>query len=378
MNEILLKKILITGSNGFIGKNLICKLKEIGFVNILLFNRKDNFEILKNLIEQSDYIIHLAGENRPNKNIDFKIGNIDLTRKIANYVEEINRNHKKHIPIIYSSTVQVEVDNAYGKSKLEAEKILKKLCEETNNPVFAIRIPGVFGKWCKPNYNSVIATFCHNISRNLPIFISDPERILNLIYIDDLIVEIIEILNSSIINFKVITPRNVHQIKLGDLKNKLLDIYNSNEIFNVSDTNKGFDRALYSTFISYLPTEKFSKPINQNIDKRGTFVEFLKTSNSGQISFFTAHPGIKRGSHYHHTKTEKFLVIKGKAHFKFKNIISEEIYETIVEGSVPKMVSSIPGWAHEVTNIGDEDMYVMLWANELFDKNNPDTFHTKL
>lgn len=364
-------RILITGSDGFIGKNLIVSLEELKEKNIeiLKFSRNNSLKELKDLIKISDFIFHLAGENRPKDETLFYKTNCKLTEIICSYIKETDR----QIPLVFSSSTQAKKNNAYGKSKLEAEEILKNLANTNGSSIAIYRLPGVFGKWSKPDYNSVVSTFCYNIANNKPISINDPDFEINLVYIDDVIksfVKLIEIQPKSLEYYSV-NPE--YSTTLGDLANQIKEFKNSRVNLITEKVGTGITRALYSTYISYLPTKDFAYPLKENRDERGVFVEMLKTKDSGQFSFFTAHPGIVRGGHYHHTKTEKFLVIKGKALFGFRNIVTNEKFKLEVSSDLLQVVETIPGWSHDIKNIGSDEMLVMLWANEVFDQENPDT-----
>ncbi|MGB0732988.1 MAG: UDP-2-acetamido-2,6-beta-L-arabino-hexul-4-ose reductase [Pontibacterium sp.] len=307
-------------------------------------------------------------------NSRFAKGNRDLTQSLCASVQQVGR----HIPIVYTSSIQAERDNDYGVSKLEAEQALKSLANETGNPVYLYRLPNVFGKWAKPNYNSAVATFCHNIARDLPIEIHDPQAEIRLAYVDDVVESFIRLLSNdsaqqpSPIQFVDIEPE--YTISVGQLAHQLNTFKQSRNTLISEPVGTGLVRALYSTYLSYLPASDFSYTVPQYGDERGVFVEMLKTPNAGQFSFFTAHPGITRGGHYHHTKTEKFLVIKGKASFKFRHMQSGEFYEIVTSAEKSEIVETVPGWTHDVTNIGDDELICMLWANEIFDRDKPDTF----
>ncbi|UOG59305.1 UDP-2-acetamido-2,6-beta-L-arabino-hexul-4-ose reductase [Leptospira noguchii] len=364
--------ILITGANGFIGKNLILQLKERKEFKIFSYIKESTKEELSQFISEVDFIFHLAGVNRPKEILEFKKVNTDLTESICSLLKEKN----KKTPILFSSSIQATLNNEYGKSKLEAEDFLKRLQSENGNPVFIFRLPNVFGKWCRPNYNSVIATFCHNIARDLPVKINDPDTNIVLAYIDDVVDKFISIIKNPSQNFdqNLIT----YKITLGELYKILQSFKQSRKDLIIPNVGTGLIRALYATFTSYLNTNSFSYSIPQYKDQRGVFVEMLKTQDAGQFSFFTAHPGVTRGEHYHHSKIEKFLVITGKAKFRFRHILTNEYFETFTEGDSPQVVESIPGWTHDITNVGQEKMVVMLWASEIFDKSKPDTYSCKI
>ena len=366
-------RVLVTGSDGFIGKNLLVRLTELG-VSYKIFTRLNSFKELSGLIENSDRIIHLAGENRPKNEADFELVNYGLTSLICDQLRLIGRN----IPIILASSTQVYLDNPYGRSKLRAEETVKKLQEETGNYSYVLRLPGVFGKWSRPNYNSVVATFCHNISHDLPIHIIDPSLELRLVYIDDVVAEIINLVRheGDIIHSPSVQPE--YSIKLGALAHQLKMFRESRKSLVIENVGSCLQRKLYSTYVSFLSPEAFAYAIPSHGDERGVFAEMLKTKDSGQISFFTAKPGVTRGGHYHHSKTEKFLVVQGKARFGFRHIISNETYQRITCENELEIVETVPGWSHNITNIGAEVMVVMLWANEVFDPNNPDTIAHKV
>ena len=360
--------VLVTGSDGFIGKNLIVRLNELG-VSISRYTRNNVVDDLPYLIKKSDFIIHLAGENRPIDEKNFDIVNFGLTEMIC---EEI-RFSGKSTPIIFASSSQAKIDNAYGRSKLKAEILLKNLEIDTGNPVYIYRLPGVFGKFCKPNFNSVVATFCYNISRELPIVINNPSFTINLVYVEDVVSCFVSIINhnGNLKKNRSIQPE--YEITLENLANHLKSFWISRDTLISERVGDGLIRKLYSTFVSYIPPEKFSYSLPAHSDERGMFAEMLKTQDSGQFSFFTAKPGVTRGGHYHHTKTEKFLVVSGNAKFEFRNIVSHERYEIFITSKELKVVETVPGWAHNITNIGKDEMVVMLWANEIFDSDNPDT-----
>jgi UDP-2-acetamido-2,6-beta-L-arabino-hexul-4-ose reductase len=369
-------KVLITGANGFVGKNLQIRLTEEKIV-FDTFSRNDTD--LESKVIRCDFIVHLAGVNRPDNESEFFEGNTYLTKLIANILEK----NKLKTPIIYSSSIQAKYDNPYGLSKKYAEDALSDYSNQCGALVCNYRLSNVFGKWCKPNYNSAVATFSHNIINDLPIQINDPSALINLVYIDDVVNEFISVIKatregeilSSADNFEV---KPVYQISVGALAEQLKSFKESKSRHTVERVGTNLTRALYSTYISYFKPEDFSYYLVKHEDPRGMFVEMLKTKDSGQFSFFSAHPGITRGGHYHHSKNEKFLVVKGKARFGFRQIATDEYYELFTSGDEPQIVETVPGWSHDVTNVGDDEMYVMLWANEIFDPENPDTIYHKV
>lgn len=367
--------ILVTGAAGFIGKNLVLRLSELSQFDVTTFVREDSIYDLKERLADADIVVHLAGENRPLNKQCFEKGNSVLTSQICDLIREQNRN----IPIIMASSTQAELNNFYGKSKLAAEKSIEVLCGDTNNAAVIYRLPGVFGKWCKPNYNSVVATFCNNIALGLPIQINDPSSLLTLVYIDDVIASFLEVLQRPMLKGVVRNSiESVYSVTLGDLSKQISKFKNCRTSLISERVGCGFLRALYSTYVSYLPKEQFKYSLTSHQDERGTFVEMLKTKDSGQFSFFTALPGVTRGGHYHHTKTEKFLVIKGNARFGFRHILTEDSFSIESSGKSPSIVETVPGWTHDITNIGDDELIVMLWANENFDVSQPDTISSRV
>lgn len=370
-------RVLITGANGFLGKNLCLYLRERNDVEILRFTRANDLSELSALVKSVDFIFHLAGINRPQDPGEFVAGNADLTDFLVKAVLEVATDSGKKIPIVFASSTQAELKNPYGLSKRAAEETLFSLQREHDVPVHIYRLPNVFGKWCKPNYNSAVATFCHNIARGLPIQIHDPNAQLSLVYVDDVLCAFIAVMDggSSIKDgrgFSGGIPE--YQTTVGEVARLIQEFHAGREDLRVSQVGNGLQRALYATYVSYLPPAQFAYAIPQHADKRGVFVEMLKTPGSGQFSFFTAHPGVTRGGHYHHTKTEKFLVIQGEARFKFRHMDTGETHVIITNGSHPKVVDTVPGWTHDITNIGEDDLIVMLWANEVFDRDSPDTY----
>lgn len=367
-------KVLITGANGFVGKNLTARLREINDIEVLTFLRGDSDETLYSHLSQAEAVVHLAGENRPQDPSAFERVNAGLTEKICRYITT----HNYKTSFLFASSRQVDQANDYGKSKLNAESHVSKMAEISGNSAYIYRLPGVFGKWCRPNYNSVVATFCHNIVNGLPIQISDPDRVIQLVYVDDVVADFINVIlnRKAGTSHRHISPE--YSVRLGDLAKQLHAFQDAKSSLISEDVGDGFVRALYSTFVSYYSPKQFSYTVPQHVDARGAFVEMLKTKAAGQFSFFTAHPGVTRGGHYHHSKTEKFLVIKGLALFKFRHILTNETYELHSSGDVSLIVETIPGWTHDITNVGSDELIVMLWANEIFDRQRPDTIACKV
>lgn len=366
-------RVLVTGAKGFIGKNLLVHLRERQ-IETVPFTREMHGEELAAALQGVDFVFHLAGINRPKDVSEFASGNTGLTEQLCDLIRASGR----RIPVLYTSSIQAEANNPYGASKRAAEEALVALQEETGSPTYLYRLPNVFGKWSRPNYNSAVATFCHNIANDLPIQINDPSASVCLVYIDDVIKDFLQLLNDRPqgVHWPEITP--VYKITVGELADQIRLFRTSRESMISEAVGVGLTRALYSTYLSFLRPGQFSYTVPVHADARGRFVEMMKTKDSGQFSFFTAHPGITRGEHYHHSKNEKFLVIQGKAKFGFRHVVSGETCELFVDGDKPEIVETVPGWSHNITNIGDVEMIVMLWANEIFDRQHPDTIACKV
>ncbi len=362
-------KVLITGADGFVARNLTLQLSERKDVEVLRYTREDSVNELAALVAKADFIFHLAGVNRPKQPQDFE-GNSDLTKLICEAVKASGRK----LPVLYTSSIQAQRDNPYGVSKLAAEEALLALHAEHGSPIYLFRLPNVFGKWAKPNYNSAVATFCHNIARDLPIQINDPAAPVTLVYVDDVVARFIAVMDGAIVEGSFVSVTPEYSTTVGEIAGQLQAFRDSRGTLISERVGTGLTRALYSTYVSYLPKERFSYEVPKYGDPRGVFVEMLKTPDAGQFSYFTAHSGVTRGGHYHHSKTEKFLVIKGKACFRFRHMQTGEFYELCTQGEKPEIVETVPGWTHDITNVGDEEMVVMLWANEIFDRANPDTY----
>ena len=366
-------KLLLTGADGFIGKNLRVAIAEKGW-ECLAITRTSSEADLRAAIAEADAVLHLAGVNRPQDPAEFISGNTGFTEMLCTLLAESGRK----LPLAITSSIQAERDNPYGLSKKAAEDAVLAYGLKVGAAARVYRLPNVFGKWCKPNYNSAVATFSHNIARGLPVQVNDPAAPLSLVYVDDVVAELLAFATEpgSASGQFPIAP--VYQTTVGAVVEQIQAFQGVREHLVTEPVGTGLVRALYSTYVSYLPPKQFSYGVPKYGDPRGVFVEMLKTKDSGQFSFFTAHPGITRGGHYHHSKTEKFLVIKGRALFKFRQILTDETYSLETSGDEPVIVETIPGWAHDITNIGDDEMVVMLWANEIFDRAKPDTIAAKV
>ena len=369
-------KVLVTGSSGFIGKNLLERLGRMEDISVETFDSNDPLDLLTLKVSEADFIFHLAGVNRPKNPEAFYIGNTELTKRL---VEAASQSSKKPAILMTSST-QVERDNDYGKSKLAGERVLESYARESGTTAYIYRLPNVFGKWSKPNYNTVIATWCYNITRDLPIEVSDESVALSLVYIDDVIEHFIRHLDENgregVVVYGDVSP--CYKKTLGEIKSLLIAFKESRNTLVVPHVGRGFERALYATYLSFLPTDKFSYELTGYEDERGTFYEFVKTLDSGQFSISTTAPGVTRGNHYHNTKNEKFLVIKGEASIKLRQIHGDEVIEYKVSDKKMEVVEMIPGYTHDITNIGESEMILLIWANEVFDRENPDTYFLKV
>lgn len=368
-------KILVTGAKGFIGKNLIAELKNRKYTEIFEYDTDTDPSLLDNHCKEADFVFHLAGVNRPKEQSEFMEGNFGFTSTLLDTLKK----HNNKCPVMISSSIQAELDNPYGKSKKAGEDLVFNYSKETGAKVLVYRFPNVFGKWCRPNYNSAIATFCHNIAHDLPITVKDPSVVMKLVYIDDVVSELINALegkenrNGNFCEVPV-----VHTITLGEIVELIYSFKKSREERSIPNMADAFTKKLYSTYLSYLPKDQFSYELNMNIDNRGSFTEFIKTADRGQVSVNISKPGITKGNHWHHTKNEKFMVVSGKGVIRFRKIDSDEIFEYFVSGDKLEVVDIPPGYTHNIENLGDTDMVTIIWANEPFDPEKPDTYYLEV
>lgn len=368
-------KILVTGANGFVGKNLIAELKNRGYKDILKCTRETTKAQLDEYTKECEFVFHLAGVNRPKDEKEFMKGNFGFTSEL---LDLLKKNNNKS-PVLITSSIQAEIDNPYGRSKKAGEDLLFKYSKEIGAKVYVYRLPNLFGKWSKPNYNSVVSTFCYNIARNLDIQINDPEVELNLCYIDDVLDEFMKALeNNPTKEGKFCVVPVTHKVKLGKLAELIQSFKKSRKDLSIPNMEDSFTKKLYSTYLSYLPEDKFSYPLKMNIDNRGSFTEFIRTPERGQVSVNVSKPGITKGNHWHHTKNEKFLVVSGEGLIRFRKIDSDEIIEYRVSGEKLEVVDIPTGYTHSIVNIGDTDMVTIMWANECFDPENPDTYYLEV
>jgi UDP-2-acetamido-2,6-beta-L-arabino-hexul-4-ose reductase len=366
--------ILVTGCDGFIAKNLIKYLFTNPKYNILLINKKSTDKDLYKKLIITDVIFHLAGVNKeiyPKYTYD---NNFVFTKKICSFLENNNKKPK----IIYASSTQVKLKNSYGKSKLKAENILLNYKKKSGATVFIYRLPNIFGKWSKPYYNSAVATFCYQLYKKKKITISVPNKKISLLYIDDLIFDFLEAIKSYKIKNSFVKIKNVFTITLLNLANVIRSFNIKEKIYLPSNISSSVIKNLYSTYISFFSKKDFTYRLKRFSDKRGYFSEFLKNENFGQVSFFSILPKKFRGNHYHHTKTEKFVVITGKVRFNFINVINKKSFSLLATENSNLVVNTIPGWAHNIENVGSKIAKVLVWANEILDKKNPDTIYYKV
>lgn len=375
-------KLLITGAKGFMGKNLCATLRNIAqgkdrsfgeFEPITLYEYDIDTDpaLLERWCGDCDFVFHLAGINRPKVQEEFMEGNFGFTSTLLAALEA----HGNTCPVMLSSSTQAELDNPYGKSKLAGEKLLREYGARTGAKVLIYRFTNVFGKWCRPNYNSAVATFCHNIANDLPITVNDPTVKMRLVYVDDVVRELIAALRGQEHWDKDLCyVPCCHEILLGQIAEMIYGFRDSRAARTVPDTADPFAKKLYATYLSYLPKDRFSYPLQMNVDARGSFTEIIRTAERGQFSVNISKPGITKGNHWHHTKNEKFLVVHGRGVIRFRAIDSQEVIEYHVSGDRLEVVDIPTGYTHNIENLGEEDMVTFMWANECFDPEKPDTY----
>ncbi|WP_372869405.1 capsular polysaccharide biosynthesis protein CapF [Planomicrobium okeanokoites] len=365
-------KILITGAEGFVGRNLAAELKNQGYEDLLLYSRKNTAADLERYTQECDFVFHLAGVNRPEKEEDFLKGNhVLITELLA-----LLKTHGNRSPVVVTSSIQAERDNPYGRSKKAGEDAVFEYAAQTGSDVFVYRLVNLFGKWSRPNYNSVVATFCHNIARDLEVQVNDPEAELQLCYIDDVLEEFKRALaGHPTRDGQFCRVPETYKITVGELAGKLQFFKESRRNLELPDMKDALTKKLYSTYLSYLPEDGFSYQLKVNRDDRGSFTEFLRTKGHGQVSVNRSKPGITKGNHWHHTKNEKFLVVSGKGVIRLRKVGSDEVIEYFVDGENMKVVDIPVGYTHNIENLGDTEMITIMWANELFDPERPDTYY---
>ncbi len=363
--------VLITGADGFIGRNLRQALELKDGVSVLPYDVGHTAGDLSRYAREAEFVFHLAGVNRPKNETEFVTCNVDFTSQLLSLL----RQHRNRAPIVMSSSIQAAQDNPYGRSKKKAEELVIAHGVNTGCRTHVYRLPNLFGKWCRPNYNSVVATFCHNIANQLEIQISDPEIRLTLAYIDDVVEEFINALDGKpCIRDGFGAVETIYEVALGRIAELLHAFQDSRSTLQIPDMSDSFVKKLYATYTSYLPRNRFCYPLKMNVDDRGSFTEFLKSPNRGQVSINVSRPGITKGNHWHHTKTEKFLVVSGEGLVRFRKIGSGEVIEYRVSGGRLEVVDIPVGYTHNIINTGTSDLITVMWANEVFDRDQPDTF----
>lgn len=380
--------ILITGALGFIGKNLISELNNIkegkakGYeltsaLTLFEYDKNSDPAQLDDYCREADFVFHLAGVNRPKEQSEFMEGNFGFTSQLLKTLKK----HGNRCPVMLASSIQAELENPYGASKKAGENLLFNYGKEVGAEVLIYRFPNVFGKWCRPNYNSAVATFCNNVAHGIPIQVNDPTVVMTLVYIDDLVRELISALEGNPNKLRSSGLENEfckvpveHHITLGGIVDLIYSFRDSRKTLQLPDFSDPFVKKLYSTYLSFLPEDEFSYPLKMNVDERGSFTEFLKSNDCGQVSINISKPGITKGQHWHHTKNEKFLVVSGKGAIRFRKVDEEKMYEYLVSGDKLEVVDIPVGYTHNIENLGETDMVTVMWVNEIFDSEKPDTY----
>ncbi|MGF3112266.1 capsular polysaccharide biosynthesis protein CapF [Facklamia sp. P9177] len=368
-------KILVTGAKGFLGKNLVAELNTTTAHELFEYDLDTPSENLEQWTKECDFVFHLAGVNRPENEAEFMEGNFGFTSTL---LEQLKKNNNKS-PIVLASSTQASLDNPYGKSKKAGEDLIFNYGKENKVPVYVYRFTNLFGKWSRPNYNSVVATFCHKIARDEEISVNNPNAKLELCYIDDVIQELKSALNGNP-HFKESFAHVpvTHQTTVGEIASLIQAFKNSRKDLSIPDQRDPLSKKLYATYLSYLPEDDFSYDLKMNIDDRGYFTEFIKSPERGQVSINYAKPGITKGQHWHHSKNEKFLVVSGQGMIRFRKYGEDEIIEYPVSGEKLEVVDIPTGYTHSIVNTGNSDMITVMWANEVYDPENPDTYYEEV
>ena len=368
-------KILVTGARGFIGKNLVVELKNKKHTDIFEYDIGDEQLQLDNYCKEANFVFHLAGVNRPQNQEEFMRGNFGFTSILLDTLKK----YRNTCPVMIASSTQAVLNNAYGASKKAGEDLMFAYRKETGAKVLVYRFPNIFGKWCRPNYNSAVATFCNNIANDLPITVNDRSTVMNLVYIDDLITELLNALaGNENYSGQYCSAPEVYTITLGEIADLLYSFKASREDRSVPNMADEFIKKLYSTYLSYLPQDQFSYPLKMNIDTRGSFTEFLKTPERGQVSINISKPGITKGNHWHHSKNEKFLVVSGTGIIRFRAVGSDKKIEYRVSEDKLEVIDIPVGYTHSIENVGSKDMVTIMWANECFNTDKPDTHYLEV
>ena len=382
-------KILVTGARGFVGRNLVSQLRNIRDgklknhalsgtdLEILEYDVDTDPSLLDDYCRQADFVFNLAGVNRPKDQAEFMKGNFGFASTLLDTLKK----HGNACPVMISSSTQAALDNPYGESKRAGEELMFGYARGTGAKVLVYRFPNVFGKWCRPNYNSAVATFCHNIAHGMPIQVNDPNVVMHLVYIDDVVEELIGALGGQ-------EHRQgdycevpvVHTVTLGRIVELLYSFKESRNTLGVPDLGDAFTKKLYSTYLSYLPENAFGYPLKMNVDARGSFTEIIRTPDRGQFSVNISKPRITKGNHWHHTKNEKFLVVSGKGVIRFRDMNDPDgkVLEYFVSGDKLEVIDIPTGYTHNIENLGDTDMVTFMWCNECFDPERPDTYYEEV
>jgi UDP-2-acetamido-2,6-beta-L-arabino-hexul-4-ose reductase len=362
--------IVITGASGFIAKNLIASLRHVGTHQLLLMSKASTIKELRQALSDADFVFHLAGVNRPQDSEEFYQGNASFTKTITSELLSL----KKRIPIVFSSSTQALLDNDYGKSKRQAEDVLMEYAKTASAPVKIFRLPGVFGKWSKPNYNSVVATFCHQIANEEPIEISDPSKQIELVYIDTVIDHFLSCLTPSNNTDPLLSVSPKVSITLGELASKIKSFQSLRHQITLANLSNPLDKQLFVTFTSFIPLNQLRQPLMSHRTENSVFAEAIKSPSFGQLSINEIQAGAVRGNHWHHSKHEKFLVIQGKGVIRLRNLFSKEVITLPVSGEQLEWIEILPGYVHNIENVGTTPLITVMWANEMYDAHRPDTF----
>lgn len=379
--------ILVTGARGFVGRNIVSQLRNIQSGKATNYDLSSDIVVyeydmdstpseLETYCRQADFVFNLAGVNRPKEQSEFMEGNFGFASTLLTTLKK----YGNACPVMISSSIQAAQDNPYGKSKRAGEQLMFDYSKETGAKVLVYRFPNVFGKWCRPNYNSAVATFCNNIAHDLPITVNDPSLVMNLVYIDDVVDELIGALcGNEHRNGDYCEVPVVHTVTLGGIVEQIRSFREMPLNLGIPNLGDAFTKKLYSTYLSYLPKEKFSYPLKMNVDDRGSFTEIIRTADRGQFSVNISKPGITKGQHWHHTKNEKFVVVSGHGLIQLRKIGTEEVVNFEVSGEKIEVVEMIPGYTHNIINLSDtEDLVTFMWCNECFDPERPDTYFEKV
>jgi UDP-2-acetamido-2,6-beta-L-arabino-hexul-4-ose reductase len=364
-------RILVTGAEGFVGKNFCLRFGTFENVEVIKYDINSPFSLIEDAIDDVDFVFHLAGVNRPENAEEFYVGNSDFTESLVRLISD----RKAHLGFVMSSSIQAALDNDYGKSKKMAEDAVLSLADRM--PVYVYRLHNVFGKWCRPNYNSVVATFCYNVMRGLPLSVNSQGRIMELVYIDDVVDEFVSLAHGAAPQSKegeycYIKPK--YDITLEKLAKMIEGFKRDLQHTSIPEIGDMFTKILFSTFVSYAEADDVFFDPKIHIDERGSFTELIHTESAGQVSVSVSKPGVTRGNHFHDTKMEKFIVLSGEARIAFRHMASGERMEFLVNGEQPRIVTIPAGYTHNIENTGAGDMILLIWANENFDRGRPDTF----